>query len=159
VAYRKLSEQIGWGFGADISSYYEFSEKFSTAIKLKDFFTTQLLWSKSKREIVNPSLTLESQYSFFSPLIKKEMNFYLSCDMLAENRKYASTVHLGGLSMDFHSGLETIVTDKLSLYLGYDVSNFTGGLTFLLGKFNINYAFEQNSTLNNSHRISIGYTL
>ena len=159
VAYRKLANESGFGFGADVSTFYKFSKKFMLAGKLKDCFTTQILWTDSKKETVYPSLVLEGKYSFVTPVIKKQMNFYLSSDVLAENRKFSSTVHLGSLSMDFHAGLETIVSDKLLLYLGYDVSNFTGGLTVLIGKFNINYAFEQNSELNNSHRISIGYRL
>ena len=158
-AYRTLSDESGFGFGADIASYVNIKANWIFAAKLKDFFSSQILWSTDNHEVVLPSLSMESNYKFSIPVAKKEAHFFLGTDIYAEGRELASTVHVGALSADFHAGLETVVSEKLSIYMGYDVSYFTGGLTAQFNRFKINYAFEQNTDLNNSHRVSIGYRL
>ncbi len=159
LVYRKLINVSGFGFGGDISTYYKISPNWLFAAKIKDFFTTQILWNDGIHEIIYPSVSLENSYSFIIPKLKKKLTFFLMTDFLFENRKFASTVHFGAASMDFHAGLKTEINQKLSLLLGYDIKNPTAGLTFRIGKFKINYSFEQNTSLNNSHRVSIGYGL
>jgi len=155
-AYRTLSDESGFGFGADISSYINIKDNWIFFFFLKDLFSSQILWSTDTHEVVYPSLSMESNYKFNIPMAKKEAHLFLGTDIYAEGREMASTIHAGALSADFHAGLETIISEKLSIYLGYDVSYLTGGLTAKFNRFKIDYAFEQNSDLNNSHRLSIG---
>ncbi len=159
VAYRKLAENTGFGFGADIATYYKFLDNWSFAAKIKDFFTTQIFWSDSERETVFPSIILENKYSFLTPIVKKKVTLYASTDVLFEGRDYSATVNLGKMSFDFHSGLQIDINKNFSLLMGYDIQNLTAGMSLNLGKFDLNYSFEQNSQLKNSHRISIGYKL
>lgn len=158
LAYRNLAEENGFGFGADISTYFEFN-KILLGIKLRDFFTTQILWGNGTHEIVNPGLDVEANYPFIFPVLQKASKVYLGSEMYTEGRDTAATLALGFLSMDFHLGCEILMHQNVNVYLGYDVRDFTAGLTLNLKAWQINYAFENDTELENSHRLSIGYKL
>ena len=158
IAYRNLAEESGFGFGADISTYFEFN-KILLGIKLRDFFTTQILWANGTNETVNPGLDLEANYPFILPVLNKESKVFLGSEMYTEGRDSAATLALGFMSMDFHLGYEILMHKKVNVYLGYDVRDLTAGLTIILNSWQINYAFENDTELENSHRISIGYKL
>ena len=158
LAYRNLAEENGFGFGADISTYFEFN-KILLGIKLRDFFTTQILWGNGTHEIVNPGLDIEANYPFIFPVLQKASKVYLGSEMYTEGRDTAATLALGFLSMDFHLGCEILMHQNVNVYLGYDVRDFTAGLTLNLKAWQINYAFENDTELENSHRLSIGYKL
>lgn len=158
-AYRSLAEESGFGFGADISTYFQLRDDLLIGIKIRDFFSTQILWSNGTHEIVNPGVDLEGSYSFLLPVINRMSILYLAADVYTENRDTAATTSFGFLSSDFHAGLEVLLHDRLNFFLGYDVENLTSGLTVNYRSWNINYGFEYSSQLRNSHRISIGYRL
>ncbi|MDO9577375.1 MAG: hypothetical protein Q7J16_05780 [Candidatus Cloacimonadales bacterium] len=157
-AYRNLAEENGFGFGADISTYFEFN-KLCLGIKLRDFFTTQILWGNGTHEIVNPGIDVEANYPFIFPVLLTESRIFLGSEMYTEGRDTAATLGLGFLSMDFHLGCEIMMHRAVNVYLGYDVRDFTAGLTLNLNAWQINYAFENDTELENSHRLSIGYKL
>ena len=129
------------------------------AANLRDFFTTQILWGNGTHEFVNPSLQLEGQYSLLLPLIEKKGKLYLVTDFYAEDRDFASTTSFSLFSLDYHAGLEMNILPNFDLLLGYDINNLTAGLTFGYRRWQFNYAFEQDSELKNSHRISVGLNL
>ncbi len=158
-AYRNLAEENGFGFGADISSYYEFSDKWLIAAKIRDFFTTQILWGNGTHEIVNPGFDLESNYRFMMPIFNRNSKIFLGTEMYTEGRDIAATTSLGFLSIDYHVGLELNIHSNVDLYFGYNINNLTSGLSINIKNWKINYSFEQNSELENSHRISIGLVL
>jgi hypothetical protein len=159
IAYRNLAEESGFGFGADISTFYQINSKLMLAANLRDFFTTQILWGNGTHEFVNPSLQLEGQYSLLLPLIEKKGKLYLGTDLYAEDRDFASTTSFSLFSLDYHAGLEMNILPNFDLLLGYDINNLTAGLTFGYRRWQFNYAFEQDSELENSHRISVGLNL
>jgi hypothetical protein len=158
LAYRNLAEENGFGFGADISTHFRF-DKILLGIKLRDFFTTQILWANGTHEIVNPGIDVEANLPFVMPVIQKQSRFFLGSEMYAEGRDTAATVSLGFLSMDFHAGCEIEMHPAVDVFLGFDVRDFTAGLSLILQKWQINYAFENDTELENSHRVSIGYRL
>ncbi len=159
LAYRSLAEESGYGFGADLSTYFQPTNNWMLGFKLRDFFSTQILWANGKHEIVNPGMDFESKYQFKFPILKKISNLYFGTEIYAEGRDYASTVSLGDLSFDFHTGLEIKLSESIAILSGFDVEHFTAGLSLQIKKITINYAFEQNSELDNSHRISLGLML
>jgi len=158
IAYRHLAEEDGFGFGADLSTYFKYRNGL-LGLKLHDFFTTQILWGNGTHEIVNPGLDAEANYQLIVPVIDRQGTFYLGTDIYSESRETASTLALGPLSMDFHTGFALAVHPAVDLLLGYDVNNFTTGFTLRLKSWQINYAFENDTELENSHRISLGYSL
>jgi hypothetical protein len=157
-AYRNLAEESGFGFGADVSTYFNLGN-FLLAVKLRDFFSTQILWSNGTHEIVNPSLDMEANYGFQFPLIARQSTFYLRFEMFAEGRQEAAVIAISPLSIDPHLGLEIDLHEYVDLLFGFDVRNLTTGISARYNNWKLNYGFELDTELENSHRISIGYIL
>jgi hypothetical protein len=158
AAYRHLAEENGFGFGADLSAYHNFTDRFMIAARLRDFFTTQILWGNGTHEIVYPGLDLEGNYRLSIPYIN-EIEFLMGLEIYSESREEASLVAVGPLSFDIHGGFEMNVHPKITLYTGYDIDNLTAGLSIKFKNWLINYSFEQVPELENSHRISVGFIL
>ena len=158
-AYRHLAETTGFGFGADISTFFDLSNDLLLGIVIKDFFTTRIFWDNGTHEMVRPGVDIEFNYSFTPPLINNRTRLLVGSEIMAEGRKKAATHNIGLLSFDYHLGLEVPIQDFLSLYAGYDVDNLTTGLTVNISSFEVNYAFKYNTELDNSHRISLGLKL
>lgn len=155
LAYRNLADETGFGFGLDISSYYDVSPNWIIAGKLHDIFTTQIIWSTDTSETVYPGLDLETAYSFQIPGINKTSQILAGTDIYTESRDYAATTSLGALSADYHLGLATNIHPRADLLLGYDVNMLTTGLRLNYKNWFVNYAFKYNTELDNSHRISM----
>jgi len=159
LAYRNLAETNGYGFGADLSTFFEPHDNFLLGLKLRDFFSTQIFWSNGTHETVNPGLDFEVSYSFPTPLIGSRGRLIVGTEVIAEGREEAATYHLGYFSFDHHLGLEIPIPDFVNLYAGYDIENLTAGLSVKIRQFQINYAFKNNTEIDNSHRVSIGLNL
>lgn len=159
IVYRNIAEENAYGFGADISSTWLINNKFTAAARLRDFFTTQMYYENGTHEIVNPGLDLETSYAFQIPKIDKQIKVFVNSEINFENMKDAATISSGMMSLDLHSGLELILNPSFSLYSGYDIDHITAGFSMNYKKFNVNYSFEQNTELDNSHRMSVGVRL
>jgi len=158
-AYRNLAEESGFGFGLDVSTYFRLRDDTMLGIKIRDVVTTQILWANGTHEIVNPSLDMEINRTFDLPFLKKRSTFYLRVELFTENREEAAVLSLKPLSLDPHLGLEIDLHKNFEFLLGYDVRNLTSGFSLNYRKWQINYAFELDTELDNSHRVSIGYSL
>ncbi|MDP8268813.1 MAG: hypothetical protein P9L97_08815 [Candidatus Tenebribacter davisii] len=159
LAYRNLADENGFGFGADISTFFMLSQKTILAVKLRDFFSTQILWGNGTHEIVNPSLDAEINHSFIIPVIRRNSTAYLRTEIFAEGRDTSSSLALGPVSLDYHLGYEINLHQAFDLYMGYDLTNITSGLKLKIKNWDINYSFEYDNELDNSHRISVGFNL
>ncbi|MEA2096985.1 MAG: hypothetical protein U9P73_09875 [Candidatus Cloacimonadota bacterium] len=159
IAYRNLADENGFGFGADISTFFKLSENTILAVKLRDFFSTQILWGNGTHEIVNPSLDSEINHSFILPVFRRNSTVYLRTEIFAEGRDTSSSVALGPVSLDYHLGYEINLHSAVDLYMGYDLTNITSGLKLKIKKWDINYSFEYDNELENSHRVSVGLNL
>jgi len=159
LAYRNLADENGFGFGADISTFFMLSQKTILAVKLRDFFSTQILWGNGTHEIVNPSLDAEINHSFIIPVIRRNSTAYLRTEIFAEGRDTSSSLALGPVSLDYHLGYEINLHQAFDLYMGYDLTNITSGLILKIKNWDINYSFEYDNELENSHRISVGFNL
>ncbi len=155
-AYRVLAKETGYGFGADLTSYHDFGENVTLGARLRDFFSTQIFWENGTHETVNPGLDLESNFHFNFPWIHTPVSIIFGIESYFENRDESATTSLGFMSLDYHAGLAIQAHEVLSLFLGYDVENVTAGLTLSLLPLELHYAFEQNTELEDSHRVSLG---
>ncbi len=159
IANRHLAEENGFGFGADISTYFEFS-KLIIGLKIRDFFTTQILWGNGTHEIVNPGFDLEANLGFKIPVFKIPSRLFTALESYSENRSEAAAFSVGFFSFDPHLGLEMYIHPKVDLFAGYDINNFTSGVSVSYGKLDLNYALEFDADdLDNSHRMSISLNL
>ena len=159
IAYRYLAETSGYGFGADLSSYFDLHDNIMLGFKIRDFFSTQVFWSNGTHETVNPGFDLEISYLFRTPLIGSNTRLIAGTEIITEGREEAATNHLGMVSFDYHFGLEIPIPEYVNLYAGYDIKNITAGISVNISPFQINYAFKHNTELDNSHRISLGLRL
>ncbi len=91
----------------------------------------------------------------FSPAIDFDVRF--------ENRRSASSFHVGPVSVDLHAGLEYQFRDLVALRVGYsDTKRLTLGAGLHLPKINVDYSFvsfDATDQLGNTHRISLMFTL
>jgi hypothetical protein len=158
IAYRSLAEHSGYGFGADIGGYYKIQENWSVGARLADYFSTQLFWQNGTHEIVDPSLDIETQYGVQLTKEKIPVKGYFRTEILSEGRKKMATTSLGAISMDYHAGIEVQPIANIKLMAGYDVQNFTAGMsvTYRIVSFQYAYKQEPKADLQSCQRISIG---
>lgn len=157
IAYRYLAETSGWGFGADIATHFDLHADILLGINVRDFFSTQVFWDNGTHEIIKPGLDVELNISFPNYIIGNKSRLLLGTEIITEGRKESATHNIGSFSFDYHIGLEIPLPEYVSLYAGYDVDNFTTGVSLNIYQFQVNYAFKYNTELDNSHRISLGY--
>ncbi len=161
IIRRELGENSATGVGFDIGLWYTPFENLVLGANLQDVTTTFLAWDTGTNELVSPTMKLGSAYFIeafggkFAPAVDFDIRF--------ENRKYASTLNVGPVSMDLHGGLEYQLKNIVALRVGYsDVKQVTFGAGLQLPKLNIDYSFAKFdgiTQLGNTHRISLMFTL
>lgn len=156
VAYRHLAETGGFGFGADISTHFDINEHLLVGINVRDFFTTRIFWENGTHETVKPGVDLGTRISIANPLLENRASLFLGTEIMTEGRDTAAAGSIGFLSFDYQLGIEVPMPDYVTLFAGYDVENFTCGVSVHIAQYLVNYAFKHNAELDNSHRISIG---
>ncbi|MBI5021495.1 MAG: PorV/PorQ family protein [Ignavibacteriales bacterium] len=160
LIYRSLDKVSATGVGFDIGGRYEAADNFYLGAVLQDATTTLVAWSNGTNELIIPTLKIGTAYFIeafdgkFAPVFDVDMRF--------ENRRSASMLHLGGMSLDFLEGLEFEYKKLASLRLGYsDVGTFNVGAGIRLPKLGLDYSFARFSSdeqLGDTHRISLTFT-
>jgi hypothetical protein len=158
---RDLGDNSATGFGFDVGFWYAPLPELTLGATLQDVTTTLLAWDTGRNELIAPTIKLGSAYLLdalggrFTPVVQ--------CDLRFENRRTASTFHVGGVSADLHGGLEYSFKELVALRVGYsDVKQVTFGAGLHLPKLNIDYSFAKFDAIDqpgSSHRISIIFTL
>jgi hypothetical protein len=159
LAYRRLVEENGYGFGLDLGILYQATSNWKAGIKINDAFTTQIIWSDSDNEVVTPSADFETSYQFdFNKAGCRAIRIIGMAEVITDFAEDSITTQIGDLGLDFHAGLEYVADRNLSLLFGYDIDNLTAGLSISISRYMISYAYEHemNDDLDNSHRISAG---
>lgn len=164
---RDIAEYSATGIGFDISAMYRPLENLTLGANVKDVTTTFVSWSTGTNEYYTPTAKIGAAYKVdfwqgtLMPLVDLDLRF--------ENRKYASQMHMGPVSIDSHWGVEYDFKKLIAIRAGYsDVNEFTYGIGLKLPKLNIDYSYSQmNSGAGNylgddnskTHRISLIVTL
>ncbi len=161
IIRRELGDASATGIGLDVGVWYTPFENVQLGANLQDVTTTFLAWSTGRNELISPTMKVGSAYFIeafggrFAPAVDFDVRF--------ENRKYASTAHIGPVSFDLHTGLEYQFKNLVALRVGYsDVKQLTMGAGVRLPKLNIDYSFakfDATNQLGNTHRISLMFTL
>jgi len=152
--YKAVGDYRAWGLGFDVGLLMNPVADLWFGVNLQDVTTTLVAWNTGRRELIAPTL----KWGFCYPLVFSDLKLTpaLDGDVGFENRRRASQVHLGSVSLDFHLGSELLYRDVLALRVGLDRGSFTAGAGIALGRLNIDYAFLLNSALNrNVHRVSL----
>jgi hypothetical protein len=158
---RELGESGATGIGFDLGVWYAPLPELALGLTVQDVTTTLLAWDTGRNELISPTMKMGSAYflealgGVFVPAIDMDVRF--------ENRRSASTAHLGPVSFDLHTGMEFQLRNLLALRAGYsDVKQFTLGAGLRLPKLQIDYSFakfDATDQLGNTHRISLIFTL
>jgi hypothetical protein len=161
IIRRELGEHSATGLGLDVGLWYAPLENVVFGLNFQDITTTFLAWDTGRNELISPTLKVGSSYFIeaFSGRFAPAVDF----DIRFENRRYASTAHLGPVSLDLHGGMEFQFKNIVALRIGYsDVKQLTLGTGVQLPKLAIDYSFAKFDGVNqlgNSHRISILFIL
>ncbi|MGA9115917.1 MAG: PorV/PorQ family protein [Bacteroidota bacterium] len=158
---RELGENSATGLGFDVGLWYAPFEQLRLGANVQDVTTTFLAWDTGTNELISPTMKVGSAYLLealggrFVPA--------LDCDVRFENRRSASALHAGPVSMDLRAGLEFQFRDIAALRMGYsDVRQLTFGAGVRLPKLQVDYSFAKfdgTEQLGNTHRISLLFTL
>jgi hypothetical protein len=162
IIRRDLGDFGAWGVGVDVGVWYRAAEFLTVGANLQDALTTLLAWDTGRNELISPTLKLGSAGRFealdgvFVPALDLDLRF--------EDRRTASILNVGPVSMDPRAGLEYTFREVVALRVGYnDVKQFTLGAGLLLPKLSIDYSFARFSTgegrLDDTHRVSLLFTL
>jgi hypothetical protein len=161
IIRRELGGSSATGIGFDVGFWYSPFENLVLGANLQDVTTTLLAWNTGRNELISPTMKIGSAYFIeafggrFAPAVDFDVRF--------ENRRYASTAHLGRISFDLHGGLEYQFKNIVALRVGYsDIKQPTFGAGVHLPKLNIDYSFAKfdgENQLGNTHRISLIFTL
>ena len=158
---RELGDNSATGIGFDAGIRFTPFENAIIGVNLQDITTTLLAWDTGTNELISPTMKIGTAYGIdafdgrFTPVVDFDVRF--------EGREYASTVNLGPVSFDVHSGLEFQYRSVLALRVGYsDIKQITFGGGLQLPKLAIDYTFAKfdgANQLGNTHRISLLFTL
>lgn len=160
---RSIAEYSAFGIGFDIGAYYKPFEDLHLGAVVHDLTTTLVAWNTGRNELITPTVKLGAAYSIsaLSGTILPSLDF----DIRFENRKTASIVNVGPVSIDPHVGVEYQFKKIFAVRAGYnEVKQFTVGAGIFLPKLQIDYSFarfsqSETERLPDTHRISIMLTL
>jgi hypothetical protein len=154
---RDLGENSATGIGFDLGARLRFMENFALGMNLQDITTTLIAWDTGTKELISPTAKIGGAY--FIDLFGGRVAPALDFDIRFENRRYASTAHLGAISADLHAGLEYDFRNLVAVRVGYnDVKQFSLGAGVHLPKLDVDYSFAKfdgEGDLGNTHRISL----
>jgi hypothetical protein len=158
---RELGDHSANGIGFDLGVRYAPFEDLVLGANIQDITTTLLAWDTGRNELIAPTMKVGSAY--FIDLFGGRFAPAVDIDFRFENRRSASTAHIGGISLDLHGGMEFQFKDLIALRVGYsDVKQITMGAGVHFPKLNIDYSFAKFDGVNqldNTHRISVTFTL
>ncbi len=158
---RENGEASATGIGFDIGAQYLVTDRIALGATFQDATTTLVAWNSGTNELISPTLKVGSAY--FLEAFGGRFTPAFDIDFRFENRQTASNAHIGGISLDFHTGLEFDFRNLVALRAGYnEIGTFTLGTGIHLPKFDIDYSFAKfdgTDQLGNTHRISLTFTL
>lgn len=158
---RDLGGNSATGIGFDLAAHLRLMDKLALGLNLQDITTTLIAWDTGTKELISPTAKVGGAY--FIDLFGGQIAPAVDFDIRFENRRYASTAHVGPVSADLHAGLEYDFRNLVAVRVGYnDVKQFTLGAGVHLPKLDVEYSFAKfdgQGQLGNTHRISLKLTL
>lgn len=154
---RSLADASATGVGFDLGIRYRAADRIFVAANLQDATTSLIAWSTGRNELITPTLKVGGAASF--DLFGGVLSPALDVDIRFENRRYASTAHIGPVSFDPRVGLEFDYRQTVALRAGMnDLQQLSVGAGLHLRKLDLDYSFTgfgNNNDLGSTHRISV----
>ncbi len=154
--YRGYHVASAFGLGFDTGMKYFVNDRFALGLMLRDITTTMLVWTTGEKELIAPSIRFGTSYKLNISSLNLTVMPAMDMAVLFENRRYASQLHLGPISLDSFWGLEVGYHHLLALRVGMDeLQRFNTGIGVSIPKITFDYSFTAyQSELGNIHRIS-----
>lgn len=154
--YRTIGDIKASGLGLDIGTIYNINNNLRVGLNIRDIISTSIWWKDGETETVSPNILTGASAEFKFPIISVPSRFSFQTDIFFENRDKSAQLSIGNVSFDFHAGMLFMVAPFLSVACGVDRDNLTAGALLFYKNYSLQYAFENDSNLNNIHRISLG---
>jgi hypothetical protein len=145
------------GFGIDLGLLYVGRSGLSLGATLRDATTTRILWNTGTSEFIAPSLRLGAAKTRGFRDRRHLVTAALDVQVGFSDERLSSQAHLGGVTFEFHPGLEYWFDRRLAIRAGFEAQNFTAGAGIRYHKLGLDYAFLDHRDLDASHRVSGAY--
>jgi hypothetical protein len=142
------------GFGLDAGALYVGPHGWSAGAKLSDATTTRILWNTGTDEFIAPSLRVGAAKTHAFHNRKHVVTAALDVQVGFSDEQLSSQAHVGGVTFEFHPGVEYWLERRVALRAGFEARNFSAGAGFRYRKFGLDYAYLDHQDLDASHRIS-----
>jgi len=156
LIYRTIGDIKASGIGLDAGLLYKINPAIQVGINIRDAIGTTVWWKNGETETVSPNILAGASAGFKFPIINVPSRILCQTDIYFENRKESAQLSAGKASFDFHAGMLFDFAPFLSIACGIDREYFTAGAFISYKNYTLQYAFENNSDLDNIHRISLG---
>ncbi|MFQ6618185.1 MAG: hypothetical protein ACE5QV_05800, partial [Fidelibacterota bacterium] len=157
---KTLGDNSANGIGFDLGIRSNPVKNLFLGINFQDLTSTLVAWDTGRRELITPTLKLGLAYLFDLPILSGVMlpSFDLHSNFDGR-RSLSSDLSIGQASLTLLFGVEFTIKDKLAFRIGSsDVEDLTAGVGIIFDRGYIDYSFGSfgvNSTLGNTHRISV----
>ena len=145
------------GFGIDLGLLYVGRSGFSVGATLRDATTTRILWNTGTSEFIAPSLRLGAAKTHGFRDRRHLVTGALDVQVGFSDERLSSQAHLGGVTFEFHPGIEYWYDRRLALRAGFEAQNFTAGAGLRYHRLGFDYAYLDHRDLDASHRVSGSY--
>ncbi|HKQ19640.1 MAG TPA: PorV/PorQ family protein [Candidatus Eisenbacteria bacterium] len=145
------------GFGLDAGVLWLGPSGWSLGAKLSDATTTRILWNTGTNEFIAPSLRIGGAKTRAFGNRKHIVTAALDVQVGFSDERLSSQAHLGGVTFEFHPGVEYWIERRLALRAGMEARNFSAGGGIRVRRFGLDYAYLDHRDLDSSHRVSASY--
>jgi hypothetical protein len=159
-----------FGFGFDVGMLYQIKPWWRAGACLHDAFGTLLIWNNGTRNVKTPTLKLGN--AFTSTVMNGNVRALAAVDfdIRFEGRETASQFSSGAVSIDIRAGGEISYREAVALRVGMEPSsqdkepygrawNLTLGAGLAFRGLNLDYAFSEHPSLDETHRVSLGLSI
>ncbi len=154
--YRDLGVRSGYGGSIDFGVIYQHNSRLRLALALKDITSGFVSFNDSSTEIINPTVTPGFLYVYTYD--EFTLRALASADIRFENRGSAAQYDTGDWSLDSHYGFEVSYREALFGRVGADVGNLTVGAGVAAESFTVDFALLFHESLDDSYRVSAGWS-
>ncbi|MBN1825970.1 MAG: PorV/PorQ family protein [Candidatus Eisenbacteria bacterium] len=157
---KSVGDDSAMGLGFDLGALIRPWRRLSVGVNLQDATTTFLVWD-DVTETILPTLKCGLSYPFDIPALKGKLTVAADLDARFEGRKSATAYWIGSASADLRLGVEYWYAERLALRFGQERSeqnDWAAGAGFRIpvggNTLGLDYAFLENSYLDDIHRVS-----
>jgi hypothetical protein len=130
----------------------------SAGARVSDVTTTRILWNTGTNEFIAPALRVGAAKTRAFGGRRHIVTAALDVQVGFSDEQLASQAHLGGVTFDFHPGVEYWIERRVALRAGMEARNFAAGAGIRMRRFGLDYAYLDHADLDASHRISGSYS-